>query len=532
MKRIVFVLLVALAPVLVGTPALATTQPVPPAGAAGGLTPGTAHNVSQIGHTPLDSRGMNSAPALFENFVYVGNRSDGSSRCGVGDPREETGGIDSCPHERPGVLVVDVADPAQPAVVGEFGTEFVTGANAGQTSRELRVWPAQGLLMVMYFRCSSVIHACPPSDDVWSIRFFDLAADPVDPPLVATYEPPRRPHEMYLWQDPRDPDRALLWLSTPTSSVDPNRPNLVITDISRARDGVFTEVAQGNWNDLYPGAEDPARYDNDLAVHSMAPSADGTRTYLAYLRGHFLVVDTSRVARGDLPAGEVLSLNDRLLTPVDQRPRWGTADGGCRQACAESHSAVPVPGRPFAFTTDEVYGTFTVPSFGCPWGWARMIRTAKPAQPRIVGEYQTAANQPDFCGSPADDPPTEQFTSYSAHNPTLTRNLALVTWHSAGLQVVNIADAARPRQAGWLSPTPLPEVATEDPALSRGPNKVVMWSYPIVHNGLIYVVDIRNGLYILDYDGPRAREIAGLRFLEGNSNLGDAVRLAGREPGR
>ncbi|MGH8836123.1 MAG: hypothetical protein ACRDWG_14175, partial [Actinomycetes bacterium] len=68
-------------------------------------------------------------------------------------------------------------------------------------------------------------------------------------------------------------------------------------------------------------------------------------------------------------------------------------------------------------------------------------------------------------------------------------------------------------------------VATEDPALSRGPNKVVMWSFPIAKDGLIYVVDIRNGLYILRYDGARHAEIDGLTFLEGNSNLGDAPRL-------
>jgi hypothetical protein len=52
-----------------------------------------------------------------------------------------------------------------------------------------------------------------------------------------------------------------------------------------------------------------------------------------------------------------------------------------------------------------------------------------------------------------------------------------------------------------------------------------MWSFPIIHNGLIYVVDIRNGLYILRYNGPRANEITGIAFLEGNSNLGDAARL-------
>jgi len=49
---------------------------------------------------------------------------------------------------------------------------------------------------------------------------------------------------------------------------------------------------------------------------------------------------------------------------------------------------------------------------------------------------------------------------------------------------------------------------------------------PSVRDSLIYVIDIRNGLYILRYTGPHAGQVAGIRFLEGNSNLGDAVRLA------
>jgi hypothetical protein len=69
-------------------------------------------------------------------------------------------------------------------------------------------------------------------------------------------------------------------------------------------------------------------------------------------------------------------------------------------------------------------------------------------------------------------------------------------------------------------------VALEDPALSRGPNKVVMWSYPIIRNGLIYVTDIRNGLYVLRYTGPHADEVMGTTFLEGNSNLGDLGRIS------
>ena len=142
-----------------------------------------------------------------------------------------------------------------------------------------------------------------------------------------------------------------------------------------------------------------------------------------------------------------------------------------------------------------------------------------------LSEYKIAQDDQSFCGSSGDDPLTEQFTSYSSHNPTVLPNIAFIAWHSGGLQAVDIADARHPTQAGWLSPTPLTSVATEDPALGGGPNKVTMWSYPIISQGLIYVIDIRNGLYILRYTGHHHGEVDAITFLEGNSNLGDARTL-------
>jgi hypothetical protein len=40
------------------------------------------------------------------------------------------------------------------------------------------------------------------------------------------------------------------------------------------------------------------------------------------------------------------------------------------------------------------------------------------------------------------------------------------------------------------------------------------------------VVDIRNGLFVLRYRGPHHDEVDHIEFLESNSNLGDALRLA------
>ena len=526
--------------ILVALGALAVAMPAAlPAGVTvgpGGGTPGTAQNFQLVGHHSLFGRGMNAAPTIYDHYLYVGNRTDGSSRCGVGDPRRAAN-LDSCPHTNPGVQILDIADPSKPTVVGEIGPPHAS--QVGITTRELRVWPQRKLLMIMTFRCSSAIHACPPGTDAtfpFDIKFFDLD-DPVNPRFITSYVPVSqagvavKPHEMFLWIDPKDGNRALLWLSLPTISTSPRRPNLMIVDISdlgarhrqreQGRTGVAT-VAEGNWNQLFPGTSSPGYnpptcdpYDCNLALHSMTPSTDGTRTYLAYLAGHFAVLDTSAVVRAGR-RGEVISLNDKLLTDPATRPTWDPP---------EVHSAIRIPGRPFALTTEELYGKLTAPTHGCPWGWVKLLDVAQPQRPQVVGEYKLTENEGSFCGSARDDPQTEQATSYASHNPTLLPNLALMSWHSGGLQAIDISNPRQPAQAGWFSPTPLPAVATDDPALSRGPNKVVVWSFPIIKDGLIYVVDIRNGLYVLRYTGPGADAVSRIKFLEGNSNLGDAVAL-------
>src|SRR5262249_26789569 len=126
--------------------------------APGGATPGTASNFTLVGHNPLFNRGMNAALAIFKHFVYVGNRSDGSNSCGdlngtgpvvpVLTPTNPDG---TCTHVHPGILIVDVHDPADPTVVGEIPAAVAApnaaGEPAGVPSRELRVWPQRKLVI-------------------------------------------------------------------------------------------------------------------------------------------------------------------------------------------------------------------------------------------------------------------------------------------------------------------------------------------------------------------------------------------------
>lgn len=464
-------------------------------------SPARAFNFQLVGHHPLFSRGMNAAPAIYDHYVYVGSRTDGSPH-----------------HLKPGVLIVDVADPARPTVVGEIG--LPDEGLPKSTSRELRVWPQEKLLMVLNFDCSAILHAClSPADGIGSlqfnVKFYDLTV-PTSPTLVSTYLPTRVPHEFFLWVDPAHAGRALLYLTTPTSSSSATTPNLIVTDISQARAGVFRELVRWNGNPQIPSED---RAVDDVRLHSIGVSKDGTRTYLAYLGGGFLVLDSAQLTD---PA--ILAPGVSLVTTPASRPHWGNPG---------AHSAVKIPGKPYALVTDEVYGDLLDPitgdPHGCPWGWVRIVDlgvNATESAPRVVSEYHIAQDTPAYCAS-ADgrDPLNTYTTSFSAHNPTLLEDLALVSWHSGGLQAIDLTDPTAPVQVGEYIPHPLPAVVTEDPALSSGKNKVVSWSYPIVRDGLVYLVDVRNGLYVLRYTGPHADDVAAVEFLEGNSNLGDALAM-------
>lgn len=418
-----------------------------------------------VGSSSLLNRGMNAGLAVYGNYAYVGSRTDGS-------------------HLDAGVLVVDISDPADPQVVYQIGQP--EEGNPGQTSRELRVWPDQELLLVLNFPCGAGLHACTQSFERSNISFYDISgANAAAPTWIALYSLPRTPHEFFLWDDPNVPGRALLYLSTPGIIGD----NLLVLNISEARQGLVTELA--NWS------APRAPYGGTL--HSLGLSVDGRRAYLAYLRNGFMIIDTSQLAEG-FPNPQI-----SLLTPLENWVLWSGPG---------PHSAVKIFGKPYALVTEEVYGR-------CPWGWTTIIDIANESRPRMVAEYKLEPyNLVEQCGAFTADP--YRFTSFAAHNPTLTRNLAFISWHSGGLQAISIEDPLQPRQVAEFLPGPLPSVQTEDPALSSGLDKVVMWSYPVIQNGLIYVVDVRNGLDILRYHGPFEGEVAAIRFLEGNSNLGEA----------
>ncbi len=448
-----------------------------------------AGNFELVGHHDLLGRGMNSALAVAGNYVYVGSRTEGET------------------HADSGVLIVDVSDPSQPKLVGEIGPP--DEALFGISSRELRAVPDKNLLIVLNFSCSTAIHACSRDRNRFAstggvaerdnFRFYEIS-DPVHPKLIGHYDfgtfpgsaSTAKPHEFYLWRDPQDAERILLYVSTPIGP-----PSLQVLDISNPANAKLIATWDGR---IDAGLTESTGDPDNAYLHSLSISDDGNVAYLAYEGAGFFALGTHEVAE-NRPSPKITT-----LTPLGNRVDYTPPHP------AGNHSASKVPNRDILIATDEIYGT---PLFeGCPWGWLRLIDIQDITQPVIIGEYKAAANEDSRC--PQDLGPLR--TTHTSHNLTLTQNLAIVTWHSGGLRVIDTSDPRDPVLTGLFMPGALGAVGTEDPAL--GGNPVTMWSYPVIQNGLIYVTDIRNGLYILRYHGPRREEIDSIGFLEGNSNLG------------
>jgi hypothetical protein len=477
---------VAILAVTLALPATATAKPK-----AG---KGKFARITQVGHEPLMNRGMNAAIAVHGDYAYIGSRTDGSH---AGQPHG-------------GIVVVDISRPRRPELV----TETPIDAKPGESSRELRVWRSQDILIVLNTNCGAGprLHHCSETvPESRNFRFYDISGRNARHPRLIT-EMQEHTHEFFLWEDPNDPERALIFGGNANDECGehptPSCP-FAVWDISPVAEGGDPVTLYSNlhgYTRIPPEGQPLIKPAGGL--HSLSVSNDGTRTFYALLTGGFAVVDTSDFANG------TPNPQPRPITFNETRPTWRGPG---------AHSAIKLWNRDWAWVSDEVYGTATAPGHGCPWGWARLIDITDPTKPTVEAAYRIPENDPDICAE--FNPPR---TSYSAHNPTLTPNIAFSTWHSGGLQAVSIQKPWRPYQLAEFFPRPLREVMLEDPRLSSDPDtgrheKVVMWSYPIIYDGLIYVTDIRNGLYVLRYRGKHAREVRRIGFLEGNSNQGDAL---------
>ncbi|MFN2462817.1 MAG: LVIVD repeat-containing protein [Candidatus Dormibacteria bacterium] len=362
------------------------------------------------------------------------------------------------------VQVVDISDPTSPRRVGALP------GRSGSTPREVRADPDAHVLVVLYYRLGSL---GPNRLDIYR-----WGADCGAAAMVGGYDfGGASPHEFFLWRDPARAGRTLLYTTMFASASEA----LEVIDISDPA----VPRRLGGW-------VVPAGYGN-APLHSIALSADGGTAILSLWTGGLVVADVSAFAAGS-PAPVL-----RLLTPPGAAFR--TAPGNV-------HSVVPLASGSRVLTTDERYPAPFGP--GCPSGVAHVVDVQDPARPIALSTLSVPENAPAAC---ARDP----RQTWSSHNATVLADLAFITWYSAGVEVFSLDDPVTPLRVAELRP------AGGHPAqrdLQLGTTDTLAWSYPVIDGGLVYVVDINQGLLVLRYTGPHSDEVAQVAFREGNSNVG------------
>src|ERR687896_1751533 len=257
-----WVVLVAVAAVALALPAAAVGKERSKRGAA---------EIEQVGHEPLMNRGMNSAIAINGDYAYIGSRTDGSH---AGQPQG-------------GIMVVDISRPRRP----ELLTETPIDPRRGESSRELRVWRSQDILIVLNTNCGAgpTLHHCSLTDpEARNLRFYDISGRNAERPRLIT-QMEEHTHEFFLWEDPNNRGRALMFGGNAGSTCGmhptPSCP-FAVWDISPVLRGEQPET-------LYSGLHGYTRIPPTGfpvvkptgGLHSLSVSNDGTRTFFALLTG-------------------------------------------------------------------------------------------------------------------------------------------------------------------------------------------------------------------------------------------------------
>jgi hypothetical protein len=152
--------------------------------------------IEQVGHNDLGARGVNASVAVADHCAYVGSRGGGA------------------------IAVLDVADPANPRVAAELAAHPRTSA------RELRIVQSSHVLVVLNMSLET-------GGGVNTLDFYRWANDCVHPLAVGTYSfGGRLPHEFYLWQDPAQPQRVLLFVAMFFSGGGNGHADLEVVDAS------------------------------------------------------------------------------------------------------------------------------------------------------------------------------------------------------------------------------------------------------------------------------------------------------------
>jgi hypothetical protein len=424
-----------------------------------GVKSGSALNMVALGQNGLGGRGFNADVFFYKSTAYVG-------RWGFFDPQHP----EFCPSE--GVAVIDVHDPANPAVVSALPKPALTSAEDIVVYTE-RFGPFAGHDIAV-----SGIQACGNRYDpiFRGLALYDVtdAAHPVQVGSLDIGCCTRGVHELDI-QDRADLHSTFIYGSVPNSEFpDPNTTSGV-RDAKKHGDARLFDVTNpahpvevSSWGIKKDLGMDPTVGQGCFARsfgHGMTPSADGKLVFVSYWDAGYIALDVTNPAR-----------------PVFKGKTTYAADED-----GDGHSASYDNARKLLFTADEDFCK-TGPGIVKGWGYLRVFDYSNLAHPVQVGAFHTA----DSFG-PAD----AGAGDFVIHNPLFSGHFVYASWYSDGVRVIDVSDPTNPREVAFFIP-PAGQQPIKPPSRAVLPNTAQDWGVAIDEaTGLIYISDMNSGLWIL-----------------------------------
>jgi hypothetical protein len=383
-----------------------------------------ALNMRLVGQTDLDGHGDCMHVNLKDGFAFIGHMGE----------------------SRVGTSVVDVSNPRRPRVVAQLETP------PGTHSHKVQV--VGDVLLVNYERSPF-----EPNLASWQggLKVFDVSR-PAQPREIAFLRMPGKGvHRMTYWESP------FAYMSgSDDGFID---QFLIIVDLSQPEHPC--EV--GRWwlpGQHTGGGETPTW--TPTPSHGGAPGGKRKALHHPLIRGE-------RAYCGWWDAGLViLDIADKSRPRLVSQLEFGS------DVSTATHTALPVPGRDVLVITDEQLAT------DCKGMQTRVrvVDISDEQHPAVVSEFPVPEG--DFCSRGG------RFGPHNLHEmrpgSLADANTIYVTWFNAGLRVVDITDAARPREIAYYVPEAPP-----------GRSSIQFNDVLVAADGLVYVTDrFTGGLYILE----------------------------------
>jgi hypothetical protein len=391
------------------------------------LAQAEALNMRLVGQTNLNGHGDCMHVNLKDGFAFVAHMGE----------------------TRVGTSVVDVTDPSRPRVVTQLETPVGTHSHKVQVVGDV--------LLVNHERSMYEPHATS-----WQggLKVYDVSAPARPRELAFLAMPGKGVHRMTYWEPPH-----AYMSGSDEGLIDQFLVIVNLSDPSHPRE-------EGRW--WYPGQNTGAgETPSWTPTESHGAAAGAKRVAL-----HHPLIRGDRAYCGWWDAGLViLDVSNKAAPALVSQLDFGAAES------TATHTALPVPGRDILVVTDEQLAQ------DCKGMQTRVrvVDIADEVHPRVISELPVPAG--DYCLRGG------RFGPHNVHEMrpgTLSdSNTIYVTWFNAGLRVIDISDAARPKEIAYYVPEAPP-----------GRSSIQFNDVLVGSDGLVYATDrFTGGLYIMERTG-------------------------------